>query len=158
MPSLVQSKLINQLSQDFSGFHNTPLEAGSNIALAFNDYISTIQNSGGGSFISMSGFSTLRLNLGDIFSQQYPNGITVGNYIAVEFINCLNTLLTTYQTGPPVITYSAFNTQLQTIFSDYPNNGAIFAQNLGNEIHSLCSTMTISGTAPGPTPFTGTPI
>lgn len=159
MPSLQENTLINNLSNDFSEFNQSPLIAGNKIATSFNSYISTVQNVGGGGFISLSGFSTLRKDLQDVFTEQYPSGTIVGSLVATAFLNCLTTLLTLYQQGPPSVTYSAFSTQLQTIFSDYPQSPRIFAQNFGREIHTLCSTAIISGTIPGtpPVPFTGAP-
>lgn len=156
--ALSSGQLIGELTNEFSSLSSSSSQGAIKLVSPFNTYISSIQNVGGGAFISFTGFSTLLSNVTDIFENKYSSGQVVGQLIATEFDNAIKTIQTVYQTAPPnTAGIGIFINDCIDIFSTLSPSSSQFAQNIGQAIHSFCTTTIITGIIPGtpPLPFSG---
>ena len=115
---------------------------------------------GNGTYISMSGASTLRSKLTNIFEQKMASKLAIANNISAAINSCFLTVMTTYQTGPPQPTgFDYLQTSMARLFGESQPTGNVFAQKLAGHIDGYVRKCQIQGVIPGTPPivFNGPP-
>ena len=157
--------VIQTLQSELVGIYETgkmgnpdPDKVAKRTAQAYFNFVSLAIDAGGSKFTTMTGKDALEKGLISILSKSNPSSAIVAQKIANEFVNCLLTFKTVWQT---VINTNPgarlFSQDLTDLLSKPQPDSTAFAMKFGSAIGNFTGLAIVTGLIPGspPVPYTG---
>lgn len=153
---LIKSTLSADLVSILSNSNMSGALVGMKIAKAYNTYMSSAMNNGGGSAIGMTGIGSLMSDLSDIYSKTNFSGTITAQKVAKSFNNALGSFQSIFQTT--IVTAPGLGLLMSDMIDIHTSlslSSTQFPQKFATALDTFTKSAICSGTAPGPTPFSG---
>jgi hypothetical protein len=150
---LVAASLQSSLGSIFMKMNPDPITVGMQVANSYMQYLMQGMNAGGGNVLVVPQTPSAGQDIGKTF-KSYLSNVAVASQLCNAFTKMASSTQSLFQASIVVVP-APLLPKLIKLFLDYPRTSKMFSDGLGDALDQWTKTFIVSGTAPGPSPFSG---